>query len=264
MDFDCADLYFADVPYLFDVRGNDLLDLRLAHAVDFECETRVFTSSPTNWPKAMKPLHLLHLKETLEKIPDVRKLISGLKSEIVREIAADLDALPRVIELVGRAIADDPPATVAEGQVIRQGFNRELDELRGISRNAREIISMLERSEREKSGITSLKIKYNRVFGYFIEVTNPHLKLVPDRYIRKQTLVNAERFLTPELKELEEKILKAEEKIGELEKKLYFQVLTEIQRESSALNRNSEAIARLDVVSAGGELAQRRNYVRPN
>jgi len=104
------------------------------------------------------PLHLLHLKETLEKIPDVRRLISGLKSEIVREIAADLDALPRVIDLVGRAIADDPPATVAEGQVIRQGFNRELDELRGISRNAKEIISTLERSEREKSGIASLKI----------------------------------------------------------------------------------------------------------
>lgn len=210
-----------------------------------------------------QPVHLLQLKETLEKIPDIRKLIAGLKSGIVREIAGDLDELAGVSGLIGKAIADDPPASIAEGQVIRRGFNRELDELRGISRNAKEIISELERSEREKSGIASLKIKYNRVFGYFIEVTNPHLKLVPARYIRKQTLVNAERFLTPELKELEEKILKAEEKIFELEKNLYFQVLGEIQQESSRLNRNSERIALLDVLAAGGELAQRRSYSRP-
>ena len=132
--------------------------------------------------------------------------------------------------LIGKAIADDPPASIAEGQVIRRGFNRELDELRGISRNAKEIISELERSEREKSGIASLKIKYNRVFGYFIEVTNPHLKLVPARYIRKQTLVNAERFLTPELKELEEKILKAEERIFELEKNSIFRFSARFSR----------------------------------
>ena len=210
-----------------------------------------------------QPLHLLQLKETLEKIPDIRRLISGLKSGIAREIAGDLDELAGVSELIGRAIADDPPASIAEGQVIRRGFHRELDELRGISRNAKEIISELERSEREKTGIGSLKIKYNRVFGYFIEVTNPHLKLVPPRFIRKQTLVNAERFLTPELKELEEKILKAEEKIFALEKDLYFQVLGEIQKESLRLNLNSERIALLDVLAGGGELAQRRNYSRP-
>ena len=146
---------------------------------------------------------------------------------------------------------------------MREGYSTELDELRAIRRNAREVIAALERRERERTAIPSLKVKYNRVFGYFIEVTNAHLKLVPDDYLRKQTLVNAERFLTPELKDVEEKILRAEEQIGTIEKRLFEELLASIRRCAAELNRNAELIARLDVLSAGAELAERRAYCRP-
>ena len=135
--------------------------------------------------------------------------------------------------------------------------------MRTISRNAKEIISAMEKSEKKKTGISSLKIKYNKVFGYFIEVTKTHLKFIPARYVRKQTLVNSERFITDELKKLEEKILRAEERIVHIEKDLYNDVLRQIQKFSAQLNKNSDLIALIDVICAGGELAQRRDYTRP-
>jgi DNA mismatch repair protein MutS len=209
------------------------------------------------------PQHLLSLRDTLARIPEIRSDIGPMQAEIVREACAGLQPLPEVVALLDRAIAAEPAAGISEGQIIRAGYHAELDELRAISRNAKEIVAAMEKEEKAATGISSLKIKYNKVFGYFIEVTNPHLHLVPERYMRKQTLVNAERFLTAGLKELEEKILKAEEQIVVIEKRLYLEVLAEIQRVSPQLNGNADRIALLDVLAGGGELAQRRGYVRP-
>ena len=209
------------------------------------------------------PIHLLSLRDTLQKIPDIQNDINGMKAEIIGEAFRSLQPLPEVTDIIDKAIAAEPANTISEGQIIREGYHRELDELRAISRNAKAIVAAMEKSEKAATGIPSLKIKYNKVFGYFIEVTNSHLQLVPDRYIRKQTLVNAERFLTAELKELEEKILKAEEKIVVIEKELFLEVLARIQRHSAQLNLNADWIAVLDVLASGGELAQRRGYVRP-
>jgi len=209
------------------------------------------------------PTHLLSLKNVIERIPLIKKEIETLHSGIVKTIYQDLDPLAHIVELIGSAISDDPSNNLNEGNFIKKGYNKELDELRGINRNAKAILSSMEREEKERTGIPSLKIKYNKVFGYFIEVTKTHLKLVPSHYMRKQTLVNAERFITQELKELEEKILKAEEKIIQIEKQLYAEVIQTIQTFSLQLNKNSDLIALLDTLCAGGELAQRRNYSRP-
>ena len=209
------------------------------------------------------PTHLLALKSTLQQVPVIKKEVESLTSGIVKSVYQDLNPLTIVVDSIDRAISDDPSNNLSEGNYIKTGYNSELDELRSISRNAKEVIASMEKSEREKTGIPSLKIRYNKVFGYFIDVTNPHLKLVPPHYIRKQTLVNCERFITDELKTLEEKILRAQERIVLIEKELYNEVLQGIQQFSSQLNQNAYLIATLDVLAAGGELSQRRNYVRP-
>jgi len=209
------------------------------------------------------PVHLMVLKDTLAKIPKILHEIDILKASISKSIFDGLDPLPSVFKLIEKSIADDPSNNLNDGNYIKKGYNKKLDELRSISRNAKEIISSMEKGEKEKTGIPSLKIKYNKVFGYFIEVTKTHLKLVPLNYIRKQTLVNAERFITSELKDLEEKILKAEEKIIQIEKELYNDIIQKIQQSSDKLNKNSDLIALLDVLSAGAELAQKRNYAKP-
>ncbi|MCX6554087.1 MAG: DNA mismatch repair protein MutS, partial [Candidatus Aminicenantes bacterium] len=170
------------------------------------------------------PQHLLNLGDTLQKIPGLKDTIKDFRADLVRDVHGRLQPLPELVVLIDKAIAEEPANTIHAGQIIKEGYNRELDELRAISHNAKEIVSAMEKSEKTKTGISSLKIKYNKVFGYFIEVTNAHLKLVPENYIRKQTLVNAERFLTAELKELEDKILKAEERIVAIEEKLYLEV----------------------------------------
>ena len=209
------------------------------------------------------PQHLLSLRDTLARIPDIRNDIGPMQAGIVRAACDELQPLSEIVALVDKAIAAEPAAGIHEGQIIRQGYHAELDELRAISRNAKEIVAAMEKEEKAATGIPSLKIKYNKVFGYFIEVTKPHLQLVPERYMRKQTLVNAERFLTAGLKELEEKILNAEEKIVVIEKRLYLDVLAAIQRFSPQLNRNADCVAVLDILAAGADLAQRRGYVRP-
>ena len=209
------------------------------------------------------PTHLLALKNTLQQVPVIKKEVESLTSEIVSSVYRDLNPLNIVVDSIDRAIADDPSNNLNEGNYIKNGYNNDLDELRSISRNAKEVIASMEKSEREKTGIPSLKIKYNKVFGYFIDVTNTHLKLVPPHYIRKQTLVNSERFITDELKTLEEKILRAQERIVIIEKELYNEVVQGIQQFSNQLNKNAYLIATLDALAAGGELSQRRNYIRP-
>ncbi len=209
------------------------------------------------------PPQLQALAATLELLPALQGHLQPLRAGALAEIAAGLDPLPGVSQHVRRAIADDPGNVPGDGSVVRPGYSPELDELRALRRSAREVIAALERRERERTGIPSLKVRYNRVFGYFIEVTHAHRDRVPEDYQRKQTLVNAERFLTPELKELEDRILRAEEQIGSLEKRLYEELLSAVQRQAAALSRNAEQLARLDVLGAGGELAQRRSYCRP-
>jgi len=209
------------------------------------------------------PTHLLALKNTLQQVPVIKKEIESLTSGIVSSVYRDLNPLNIVVDSIDRSISDDPSNNLNEGNYIKTGFNKELDELRTISRDAKKIIASMEKSEREKTGIPSLKIKYNKVFGYFIDVTKTHLRLVPPHYIRKQTLVNSERFITDELKTLEEKILRAQEQIVVIEKELYNEVVQGIQQFSNQLNKNAYLIATLDALAAGGELSQRRNYIRP-
>jgi DNA mismatch repair protein MutS len=209
------------------------------------------------------PSHLLNLKDILERIPSINKEIESLHSALLNSIYRGLNPLPKVVDLIEKSISDDPANNLNEGNYIRKGYSAELDELRKMSHGAKEVISSIEKEEKERTGIPSLKIKYNKVFGYFLEVTKTHLKLVPQHYIRKQTLVNAERYITEELKKLEDKILKAEERIIQIEKQIYNDIIETIKDFSHQLNKNSEFIALLDTLVSGGELAQRRNYIRP-
>jgi len=210
-----------------------------------------------------QPHHLIKLADVLRRIPELRELVSAFNTAIINDIHSGLDPLEPIVAMIDAAVDTDPAPNLNEGRVIRPGYHKELDNLRAISRDARELIAALEREERRKTGISSLKIKYNRVFGYFIEVTKTHLALVPDTYTRKQTLVNAERFVHAELKELEDRILRAEEKSIQLEKELFAKIISRIQNHAAMLARNSELMGRLDVLTAAAELARRRNYVRP-
>ena len=205
-------------------------------------------------------------------------LANGLKASLeltgglgeVSELAWLLEGLDSVnkscheaVELIGQAIKDDPVGEPGDGGVVQEGFSPELDELRQASGNAREYIAGLERKERETTGIRNLKVGYNKVFGYYIEVTNANLSMVPETYTRRQTLVGGERFITPELKEYESRILGARERIEELEKALYRQLCAQIGEQSWAVSVLGEAVAHLDVFHSLGETAVRYGYVRP-
>lgn len=209
------------------------------------------------------PAHLLVLKDTLKIIPTLKAEVANLTAPIICEACADLDPLTPLAEAIEQRIADDPSNNLNDGDYIKSGFNAELDELRALRLNAREVIATMEKKEKERTGISSLKIRYNKVFGYYIEITHTHVKQVPAHYIRKQTLVNAERFITDELKVLEDKILQAEDRIVQIEKNLYGELVQEIQGYAGRLNQNAYIISLLDTLAAGGELSQRRNYVRP-
>jgi len=211
------------------------------------------------------PRDLLALQESLEKIPLLRELIVGGGETCLRlkSLHDQMDELADVRGLIGRGIADDPPALLNEPGVIRRGFHAELDELRDILKQGRQIIASMEERERKRTGIASLKIRYNQVFGYYIEVSRPNLSLVPGDYERKQTLVNAERFTSGELKEHERKVLTAEERVLEIERRLYGEIRESIAREAGRLRRAAMAIAQLDVLTNFGRIAAARNYTRP-
>lgn len=209
------------------------------------------------------PRDMINLKESLKKIPQIKSLLSSAKSETLQKIARFLNPLTEVISLIEMAIVDDPPATVADGGVIKDGYNAELDELRYITKSSKEFIASLQQVERERTGIPSLKIDYNSVFGYYIEITKAHLDKVPPNYIRKQTLVNAERFITPELKEYEEKIFTAEEKISALEAELFNQIREKISEYAETIQKNAQLIAMLDCFVSLAEVAVENNYTCP-
>ena len=184
-------------------------------------------------------------------------------SEKLLEIAEGLDCLEDVHDLLANAIAETPPPVLAEGGVIRQGWSRELDEMRDVRDGARDFIASLQTRERERTVITSLKVGFNRVFGYYLEVTKANLDKVPDDYVRKQTLANGERYFTPELKEWEEKVFDAEDAIGGLEADLFLQVRNQVVVAVSRLQDTGSRLATLDVLSNLAEVGSSRGYTRP-
>ncbi|MEX2281158.1 MAG: DNA mismatch repair protein MutS, partial [Gemmatimonadota bacterium] len=208
------------------------------------------------------PRELCALGRSLDRLPTLREALRPVHSPMLLELA-ELDELPDVRDLITRAMADEPPATLAEGGIIRVGFDAELDELRGIRDGGTDFIAALQTRERERSGIGSLKVGYNKVFGYYLEVTRTNLEKVPSNYERKQTLANAERYVTPELKELEERVLNAEDQIGELESRLFGEVRKTVAESLPQLQALADHIAVLDVLATLAQVAERNNYVRP-
>jgi DNA mismatch repair protein MutS len=213
---------------------------------------------------------LLALRQTLEKVPELRKLLAASAAGEQRagdrrlsEIREQLDELADVRETIARGISDEPPAVIGDPGVIRRGFNAELDELHAITKQGRQIIAAMEERERKRTGIGSLKIRYNGVFGFYIEISKANLHLAPPDYERKQTLVNAERFTSAELKEHEQKVLSADERILEIERRLYSEIRESIAREAVRLRRTASAIAQLDVLVNFATIAAARNYTRP-
>jgi DNA mismatch repair protein MutS len=209
------------------------------------------------------PRDLRALGRSLEQLPEVREASGEVVAPLLQELLQDLDLLPEVLELLSRAIADDPPATLAEGGVIREGFDAELDELRGLRDGAVDFIASLQTRERERTGIGSLKVGFNKVFGYYLEVTKANLDRVPEEYVRKQTLANGERYFTPELKEWEEKVFGAEDRMATVETRLFGEVRERVAKEVSRLQETARRVATLDVLAALAELAADHRYVKP-
>jgi DNA mismatch repair protein MutS len=209
------------------------------------------------------PRELVYLKNSIKKVPLLKQLLDQSNSEIVGIINSKLHDLTDIFEKVENAIVDEPPISLKDGGIIREGYNPELDELRNLSMNAKSWIANMQKTERERSGIPSLKVSYNKVFGYYIEITNAHKDKIPDNYIRKQTLVSSERYITPELKEYEDKILNAEENIGILEHQLFNEVRLAVANEASKIQENAKLIAMLDCYLSFAECAQEYNYIKP-
>ena len=209
---------------------------------------------------------LVGLARSLARLPRIWELAAGLPGvgqEGAEAAVGDLERLERVREAIEAALVDDPPVTVREGGLIRSGYSEEVDRLRDLRSGGRRFIQELEQRERERTGIKSLKVGFNKVFGYYIEVTKPNLSQVPSDYQRRQTLANAERFITPELKEHESQVLGAEERLVELEYELFVQVRDLAAREVAALQAAARRVARLDVLASLAQVARERGYVRP-
>ena len=211
------------------------------------------------------PRDLVGLAQSLTAAPQIRSVLEeDDDAHRVESLSRDIGGHEEVVGLIGQAIADEPPISIGAGQVIREGFSSELDELRSAAQKAQRYIAGLEQSERKRTGIKSLKVGYNRVFGYYIEVTKPNLSQVPEDYVRRQTLVSAERFITPDMKEHESLILNAQERMEELESSLFRQVCSQIGESSGAILETAGAIARTDALCSLGEVASRHGYVRPD
>ncbi|MBN1825974.1 MAG: DNA mismatch repair protein MutS [Candidatus Eisenbacteria bacterium] len=209
------------------------------------------------------PRDLAALRETLRRVPALADLFREAASPLLREIAERLEPMEELVERIARAIVDEPPATIQEGGIIREGYDAELDELRRVGTHGQNWMVELQEAERKRTGIPSLKVGFNKVFGYYIEVSKARAENVPPTYIRKQTLVNAERYITPELKEQEDRILGAEERIRALEERLFLEIRSVAAAEGTRIRRIGGAAAELDVLLGFADAAVRRRYVRP-
>ncbi len=209
------------------------------------------------------PRDLVSLRESLARLPRIRDRLGALGAEALRDLHRHIDPMEDIASLLDRALQDEPPVTVREGGIFREGYHAELDELKAASRDGKRWIAALEAEERERTGIGSLKVRYNRVFGYYIEVTKANLASVPDDYDRKQTLANAERFTTPALKEYERKVVGAEERAQALEYDLFQQIRAQVAAQSLRIRTTAQSVAALDVLACLAEVAVRNNYTRP-
>jgi DNA mismatch repair protein MutS len=209
------------------------------------------------------PRDVLALAASLARIPAVRNLLTRFSTERWSRLNQSVDDLGDVCERIDKTIVLEPPISLSDGGVIQSAVDKELDELRDLSRNSKQYLAQIEQRERQRTGIGSLKIKFNSIFGYYLEISKPNLHLVPPDYERKQTLVNAERFTTPELKEYEAKILDAQEKIIEIERRVFAELRTAIAAEAKRIRQTALALAEVDVLAALAHIAALRNYCRP-
>ena len=209
------------------------------------------------------PRDMVGLRESLARLPKIHGRLETLGAEALQDVRRRIDPMEDVVGLLDRALQDEPPVTVREGGIFREGYNAELDDLKAASRDGKRWIAALEAEERERTGIGSLKVRYNRVFGYYIEVTKANLASVPEDYDRKQTLANAERFTTPALKEYEQKVVGAEDRAQNLEYDLFQEVRTRVAEQSLRIRTTAQSVAEMDVFTCLAEVAVRNNYTRP-
>jgi len=207
---------------------------------------------------------LVGLKNSLMQVPHVQNLLSNATSNLLKDVCDNIDPLYDLVSLIERAIVPDPPLNMNEGGIIADGFNTELDEIKAVSREGKQFIQSLQQKEIERTGITNLKVRYNKVFGYYLEVSKGQVSKVPEEWIRKQTLVNAERYITPELKEFEEKVLGAEEKIAVLEQKIFSEIREKVVAEIERIQRTAKYLALLDVMCSFTSVALQNGYCKPS
>ena len=214
--------------------------------------------------KNVNAKELISLKNSIEKIPKVKSILAGLNSKLMRKVHLDLDDLQDIYNILDKSIIENPSISIKEGNIIKGGFNSEIDELRTAKAHGKEWIATLENDEKNITGIKSLKVGYNRVFGYYIEITKSNIASIPEgRYIRKQTLSNAERYITPELKEMEDKILGAEEKLVSIEYEIFTGIREEIEKHIDRMKNTAKLISEIDCLSSLSTIALENNYVKP-
>lgn len=213
--------------------------------------------------QSANPRDLIAFCSSLSMLPSIKYILEEMQAPLLKELYENLDPMEDLCKLVRDAIIEDPPLAMKEGGIIKSGYNEEVDRLRNAKTQGKEWLAQLETKEREQTGIKNLRIKYNKVFGYYLEVTNSYKDLVPDYYTRKQTLANAERYITPELKELEDTILGAEDKLYALEYQLYIEVRDAIAGETSRIQKTAKAVAYIDALASLAVVAERNHYVRP-
>lgn len=214
--------------------------------------------------KSAGPRDLISFQSSIAMIPPIKYLLQNASSDILKQIQVELDPLEDLQLLISNSIMEEPPIGIKEGGIIKDGFHEEVDKLRSAKTDGKKWLAELETKEKDNTGIKNLKVKFNRVFGYYLEVTNSYQNLVPDHWIRKQTLANAERYTTPELKELEDVILGAEDKLFSLEYNIFCDIRDQIAGEVSRIQQTAKALAKLDVFSSLALVAERNNFIRPN
>ncbi|MCM1551625.1 MAG: DNA mismatch repair protein MutS [Butyrivibrio sp.] len=213
--------------------------------------------------KTANPRDLIAFRNSLEMLPHIKTVLKAFAKEELQSVQEEMDGLEDIYQLILKAIEEEPPITIREGGMIKDGFDETIDMLRSAKRDGKDWLAQLEEQDRERTGIKNLRIKYNKVFGYYFEVTNSYKNLVPEDYVRKQTLANAERYTTPRLKELEDTILNAEDKLQTLEYDLFCKIRDSIALEIERIQRTAKAIARLDVFASLSVVSERNHYVRP-